>query len=213
VPKYPHHITHRGNYKQIVFEDKDDFILYAKLMAKYSKKYGLIFLSYALMPNHVHFIAIPENRDSLAKIFNITQMVYAQYSNEKRAVSGHLWGDRFYSCILDPAHLYRAIRYVERNAFRAGLVKKPWDWEWSSAQEHAGGKKSLIPLANISEFVEISNWKDYLCEEDDNKYIEELRKHTKSGRPAGEKDFTEKIELVLNRKILPQKRGRPLKNR
>ncbi len=213
MPEYPHHITHRGNYKQIIFKDEEDFIFYASLITKYSKKYGLMFLSYTLMPNHVHFIAIPENRDSLAKTFNVTQMTYAQRINEKRSVAGHLWGDRFYSCILDPSHLYRAVRYVERNAIRAGLTKKPWSWEWSSAREHVEGKKGLIPLVDIADFIEVADWKKYLYEEDDDKYIEELRKHTKSGRPTGETAFIEKLETLLNRKLLLKKRGRPKKNR
>ncbi|RKY34218.1 MAG: transposase, partial [Candidatus Omnitrophota bacterium] len=46
LPGYPHHITHRGNYKQVVFEQPDDYIFYSNLVKKYFSKYGLKILSY-----------------------------------------------------------------------------------------------------------------------------------------------------------------------
>lgn len=212
IPEYPHHITHRGNYQQVVFEEDEDYIFYSQLVKKYFPKYGLEILTYALMPNHVHFIIIPQEKDSLAKAFNITQMVYAQYVNEKKSTTGHLWSGRFYSCVLDPAHLYRAVRYVERNPVRAGLVKKPWEWPWSSGKDHVSGEKGIIPLADITKFIEVEDWKKYLSQEDE-KYNEELRKHTRTGKPIGDSSFIKKLEALLNIP-LSLKPGRPkLKNK
>jgi putative transposase len=197
VPEYPHHITHRGNYKQVIFEEESDYIFYSQLVEKYFQKNRLKILSYVLMPNHVHFILIPREKDSLARAFNVTQMVYAQYMNEKKSTTGHLWGNRYYSCVLDPAHLYRAIRYVERNPVRAGLVRKAWEWSWSSAKEHVTAMKGLISLADISEFIKVDDWKKYLSQ-DDEEYNEGLRKHTRTGKPIGEVHFLKQLEKILN---------------
>jgi putative transposase len=57
---------------------------------------------------------------------------------------GHLWQGRYYSCILDNAHLLAALRYVERNPVRASMVAKPWEWIWSSAREHLELEKQGI---------------------------------------------------------------------
>lgn len=165
------------------------------------------------MPNHVHFIVIPQAKDSLSKTFNVTQMTYAQYINEKRGNKGHLWGGRFYSCVLDPTHLYRAVRYVERNPVRARLVQRAWDWPWSSAKERLGSERGIISLGKLSEFVEINDWEKFLSEAEEDHYIDELRKCTRIGRPIGDSKFIKQLEDILQKPILPGKRGRPRKNR
>ena len=42
-----------------------------------------------------------------------------------RVRSGHLWQKRFFSCAMEESHLWSAIRYVELNPVRAGLVPAP----------------------------------------------------------------------------------------
>jgi hypothetical protein len=72
----------------------------------------------------------------VARVFNIVHMRYAHYINRQRRVRGHLWQGRFYSCLLDDKHLYRAIRYIERNPVRAKIAKEAGKYEWSSARDH-----------------------------------------------------------------------------
>lgn len=210
---FPHHITHRGNYRQKIFTEEKDFVNYLKLINKYTLQNALSILSYCLMPNHVHFIMVPNGGESLSKALNITQMVYAQYVNKKRKISGHLWQGRFYSCVLDENHLYTAVRYVERNPVRAKLVKNPWDWKWSSANQHAYNKKSdLIKLSDISNFIDVGNWKEFLNEAVDGDFLKEIRKNTRTGRPVGNTDFIKKLEKILKRRLSILQRGRPRKN-
>jgi putative transposase len=56
---YPHHITQRGNYKQAIFNDDEDFIVYKEWLDKYSKRYGLSIWAYCLMSNHIHILGVP----------------------------------------------------------------------------------------------------------------------------------------------------------
>ena len=130
---YPHHITQRGNNHRIVFNDDEDRKKYLSLVREYAQKYKISILCYCLMSNHVHFISIPHKEDSLAKTFNFAHMRYSQYFNKKTSSCGHLWQSRFYSCVLDEPHLIMAARYIERNPVRAKMVKKAWEWKWSSA--------------------------------------------------------------------------------
>ena len=108
----PHHITQRGNYRQVVFEEDSDYRQYLEWLKHYSNKYSLRIWAYCLMNNHVHFVAVPENEESMARAFNTLHMRYAQYSNAKRGDKGHLWQGRYYSTALDERHLYAAMRYV-----------------------------------------------------------------------------------------------------
>ena len=64
------------------------------------------------MSNQIHFIGIPYEENSLAKVFNTTHMRYSQYFNKKRGLRGHLWQGRFFSCILDEKHLIAVTRYM-----------------------------------------------------------------------------------------------------
>jgi putative transposase len=133
-----HHITQRGNYKQKIFEDDEDKKVYLEFISKYAEDYDLKIYAFCLMTNHVHFIGVPEKSDSLAFTFKYAHMRYSQYFNRKHRNNGHLWQGRFFSCPLGEKHLNQAVRYVERNPVRAGIVKYPWDYLWSSAGVHSG---------------------------------------------------------------------------
>jgi len=210
----PHHITQRGNYRQDVFLNADDRMRYLAWIKEYSLKYGISILAYCLMQNHVHFIAIPSKDDSLAKTFNAAHMRYSQYFNQKLRQRGHLWQGRFYSCILDEPHLILAVRYVERNPVRAGLVEKPWQWPWSSAAVHAGQKEpGLIELGDLFNIAGISydSWRGYLDVADKINFIQDIRKYTFTGRPLGRVAFIERLEEKFSRRLSALPIGRPNK--
>ena len=210
----PHHITQRGNYQQVVFLNPDDRRQYLAWIGEYSVKYGLCILAYCLMQNHVHFIAIPAESDSLAKTFNTAHMRYSQYFNKKLKQRGHLWQGRFYSCVLDEPHLILAARYIERNPVRAGLVEKPWQWPWSSAAAHTNKKESeLIEPGDLFRIIGMSygSWLRYIDSAEEAVFLENIRKHTFAGRPLGATAFIESLEEKFNRKLCALPIGRPKK--
>lgn len=211
----PHHITQRGNYQQDVFLNADDRRQYLAWIREYSTKYGLSILAYCLMQNHVHFIAIPKETDSLARVFNTAHMRYSQYFNRKLKQRGHLWQGRFYSCILDESHLMLAARYIERNPVRAGFVKKPWQWSWSSAVSHTNEKDiGLIELGDLFWIISMScgSWRKYIDSAEEENFLQTIRKHTFTGRPLGTKTFIEKLETKFGRRLCALPTGRPKKS-
>ncbi|OQB44189.1 MAG: Transposase IS200 like protein [Parcubacteria group bacterium ADurb.Bin159] len=213
VVDFPHHITQRGNYQQKTFQNKQDFIYYLNWFEKYRKRYLLLVLAYCLMPNHVHHIVIPQKEDSLAKMFNTTHMRYAQFFNKCHNIRGHLWQDRFYSCVLDEEHFYYAVKYVERNPVEAGLVNEPWQWRWSSAEAHIKGLKGKdqngITLVDIDQFLKVDNWKEYLEQPTKKEIVEKIEKHSSSGYPLGNKEFIERLEQIYQKKLVSRPQGRP----
>lgn len=208
-----HHITQRGNYRQKVFEKREDYIKYINWINEYSKKYGIQIQAYCLMNNHVHFIAIPNNKDSISKTFDYTHMRYSQYKNIEKKASGHLWQGRFYSCVLDERHEIEAMRYIERNPVRAKLVKKAWEWEWTSAGEHIGSSESHIQIIKDKESLIMNKkeWKEFLCEKDQDEFIKEIRQKTSTGRPLGDESFIEKLEKEFEKRLVALPWGRPKK--
>ncbi|MHC4455093.1 MAG: transposase, partial [Planctomycetota bacterium] len=209
VPDLPHHITQRGNYGQTVFENDDDRRFYLKWLHEYGQRYGTKFWAYCLMTNHIHYIAVPENQNSLAMTFNQTHMRYSQYTNKRHGRRGHLWQGRFYSCLLDDNHLYAAVRYVERNPVRARIVSRSEEYEWSSAHAHVFNENDQL-LSECCPLIEmIDDWSLYLSETDDEEWMEKFRILSRTGRPAGRESFIALIESMLNRSLKPKQPGRP----
>jgi putative transposase len=211
---YPHHVTQRGNYGQTVFLDDGDREKYLMWMQEYSNKFGTSLLVYSLMTNHVHFIGIPDREDSLAKTFSAAHMRYSQYFNKKMGAKGHLWQGRFYSCVLDDNHLMAAAKYIERNPVRAKLVKKPWEWKWSSASIHIGREcNRIIEVKDLFGIIDIKKeeWKIYIDSEDNEEDIKEIKRLTMVGRPLGEEQFIKDLEQKFGRRIIALPIGRPKK--
>ncbi len=206
---YPHHITQRGNYRQTVFNEAKDYAHYLELLVLYARRHDFQIWAYCLMPNHVHIVGVPGAEDSLSSVFRTVHMMYSQYFNHKANAVGHLWQGRYYSCALDERHAYAAVRYVELNPVRAGLVASAEDYPWSSAKSHVNRVADRV-LSGVS-FLDdrVSDWRAYLQETPDAEVQARLLKSTRTGRPCGEKDFVAKLEEKLGRRFVTLPPGRP----
>jgi putative transposase len=208
----PHHITQRGNYRQDVFDDDNDRSRYLVWIEEYSRKYGLSIIAYCLMTNHIHFIVIPRDENSLARTFNTAHMRYAQYRNKKIGITGHLWQGRFFSCFMDEKHLTLTARYIERNPVRAHMTKRPDTYIWSSAKDHVNNTHtSIIDTRELFKYVEIeqTQWKNFIEEPDNKEDISIIRKYTMTGRPLGSESFVNKLENMFGERLHALPVGRP----
>jgi len=211
VPDLPHHVTQRGNRRQDVFFDDHDRRRYLLLLLEYSQKHLLEIWAYCLMTNHVHFVAVPRAADSLAATFKPVDMRYTQHVNRRLHGTGHLWQGRFYSCPLDDEHLWEAVRYVERNPVRAGLVKRAERYPWSSAAVHIGRRKDPLVTGDLVTRGVVEDWSAWLRQADDEEVLKRLRMRTRTGRPAGDAAFVARLEDESGRFLAPRKGGRPRK--
>ena len=204
-PEVPHHITQRGVRRFNVFLDESDHRRYLDLLQHYSKKFGLGITSYCVMTNHVHIVGVPKLEDSIAKVFRDCHGVYASEFNKKYGKTGHVWQARPFSCALDEAHTWAAIRYVERNPVRAGMVARAEDYPWSSARARCGiTTDSLLEPLN-TELVG-RDWSGWLAENDQEREGH-VRARTFTGRPSGNDDFFKRIETIVGRQLAPGKPG------
>lgn len=211
LPGQLYHVTQRGNFRQKVFFDDQDRAMYLKYIQEKATMYHMDIYAYCLMDNHVHFIVKPIYEHSLAYVFRVTHQQYSLYLNKRLNQFGHRWQSRFYSCLLLGAHISKAIRYVERNPVRAGMVQKPWQYSWSSTRAHLGQSYKIITLADISSYVCVSSWKEYLSQEEDQEDINNLRKGTFQGKAFGSKEDIEEVEERTGIKLSIVNKGRPRK--
>jgi putative transposase len=196
APGVAHHITQRGTARQLVFLTRADRLVYLELLREKAAQAGVSILSYCLMPNHVHLIAVPAGEDSLAILLRRVHGRYAQYFNARKLRQGHLWQNRFYSCPLGPSHLWMALRYVELNPVRARMVAEPTAFEWSSAQAHCGGidRHRLLDTRLWEEAGGAVGWRMLLDEPVSDEEAMGLRKATHAGQPIGDEEFRRLME-------------------
>jgi putative transposase len=164
------------------------------------------------MSNHVHFVAVPSETDSLARCFSEAHVRYTRRINNRKGWRGHLWQSRFGSSVLDENHLIAAVRYVERNPVRAGIVKEAWEYLWSSAAFHTGTvqEAGIISSDNMLQEM-IGDWKAYLMEKDANDFVECVRQESFVNRPLGDATFIKVLEEQFRLRLSRGKAGRPPK--
>lgn len=211
IPGVAHHVTQRGNRQEDVFFSDADRQRYLYLLGEYSALHELQILAYCLMPNHVHLVAVPETPASLSGALRPVHLRYAQHINWSRDLSGVLWQGRFYSCPMDDRHFWSAVRYVEQNPVRAGLVEHAWDYPWSSAAGHCGFRKDPLLSGDLELADNIGDWQAWLGEPEVETTLTKLRRSTATGRPAGNDSFINRLEKLLGRTLRPKKGGRPRK--
>ena len=207
MPDVPHHITQRGIRRSNVFLDESDRQTYLKLFVENSRRFRLRVLAYCLMTNHVHFVAVPGQKSSIWKTFHRCHSIYAPIFNKKYGFSGHLWQGRPFSCVLDEAHQWAAIRYVELNPVRAGLVGCAEDYRWSSAKAHCSLHDDPLVDLEWPPSGRISDWSGWLRDGEENVTVNLIRESTFTGQPCGGSDFIKLIGGCLQRDLGRKKPG------
>lgn len=206
VPGYPHHITQRGVRRMTTFFSADDYQFYLNLVSHYKEDAGVSVWAYCLMPNHVHFVVVPKESDSLSRLFRQVHRNYTRIINLRKKCTGHLWQERFHSFVMDEDYLLATVRYVERNPVKAKLCVSPEQWQWSSAGAHiVGCDDTVVTVGPMLERV--SNWRSYLRTEESEKNLASIRRFSSSGRPAGEEGFVDKLEKLTERVLKPRRPG------
>jgi putative transposase len=142
--EYPgavYHITSRGNARKKIFGDDQDREVFLFVLDTVVTRYNWLCHAYCLMDNHYHLMV--ETPDAGLSI-GMRQLngVYTQKYNRRRHQTGHLLEGRFKAILVErESYLLELCRYVVLNPVRAGMVKEPGAWKWSSYQATAGPRK------------------------------------------------------------------------
>ena len=135
------HVTIRCNNKNFYFQEDEDFTEYLQILEKAREKYGFKLHAYCLTSNHVHLLLSTPTEDNLSMLMQYINGQYAKNYNRRHKKTGHFWGGRFYSTIIESeSQLLNTIFYIELNMTRNGATKHPKDWKWSSYSQHSTGK-------------------------------------------------------------------------
>ncbi len=140
-----YHVITRGNRKQVIFLDEKDFKQFLTYLLNCKNRFSFRLYAYALMQNHLHLL-IEVGEVPLSRTMQTLLFAYASYFNRRYGEVGHLFQGRYKAILCDKdAYLKELVRYIHLNPVRAGLVKRPEDYEWGSHLSYLGkGGKGLI---------------------------------------------------------------------
>jgi putative transposase len=213
-PGVPYHVTQRGSRRGAVFFNDHDRSAYLDRLRQCTQRAGVEVLAYCLMGNHVHLVAVPAARHSLERALRPLHARHAQRINRLHNWKGHVWQGRYFAAALDDRYMWAAIRYVELNPVRAGLVTIAHEYAWSSAASHCGLRADSILTTELhwKRILEgVANWSTWLLERHDQPTMDTLRRNTKCGVPCGSDTFVESMEREAGVQLRYRPPGRPRK--
>jgi len=139
-----YHVIARGNQGQTTFREDEDYKLYLKFLFEYKDYFDFLLHAYVLMPNHIHLL-IEMGEINLSKLMHRLQFRYTRNFNLKYRTWGHLFQGRYKAILCDKDRYFIELSaYIHLNPVRAGLVKEPANYPWSSYPSYLGRDKPLI---------------------------------------------------------------------
>ncbi len=219
VAGFPQHIIQRGHNRSDCFFQDDDYHQYLDFLSAAVEKFDCQVHAYVLMPNHIHLLATGETNGALASLMQSVGRQYVGYVNQTYMRSGTLWEGRFRSALIESERYFLACcRYIELNPVRAGMVREPGDYAWSSYRHHTA-KRRLRWIEDHDAYRELGRnnkvravaYRDWVAQGVDDAELQAIRDHTNKGRVLGSADFQAQISAILDRPVGIVPRGRPRK--
>jgi len=152
-----YHILLRGNGKKDIFHENRDFSAFISILKKDKDACGIKIFHYVLMSNHIHLILQAEEGAGLSQYIKKITVKYVNYYRKKYGGVGHFFQDRFKSILIENGiYLLESGRYAELNPVKAGIVKEPGDYKWSSHAYYASGEYNSL-ISPDPEYLGLSN--------------------------------------------------------
>jgi putative transposase len=141
----PLHVIQRGHDRQQCFFVDHDFHAYRDWLHEQALSVECSVHAYVLMSNHVHLLLSVPDAPRLAAMMKGVAQAYAQYLNTRQRTSGTVWDGRYKSCLVQTeGYFLMCQRYIELNPVRAGMVRFPGNYKWSSYRANAEGRHDAL---------------------------------------------------------------------
>ena len=213
------HVIQRGNNKEAIFFEEEDYVKYKTILNAAAIKQGVKIHAYVLMTNHIHLLATAESTNGISLMMQQTGRYYVPYINFKYKRTGTLWEGRFKSSLVsDDLYILSCMRYIEMNPVRAYMVKAPQEYIWSSYHSNVRGAYDSLITEHVS-YLGLDNnrkqqqesYRDLFLEHINEKILNDIRNCAQTGTPLGNSKFRKQIEKKLKMKVGYNTRGRPFK--
>jgi putative transposase len=158
-----YHVVNRGNDCRVIFPQDADYQHFMDLLDRGREHGDVTILGFCGMPTHFHLLLQPETDDALSTYMHwVTgRYAYDRRVNDQTLGQGHVFQRRYWARRMrGEMDFLVALRYVEANALRRGLVDRAQDWMWGSLAERRQESPMLIspcPVALPTEWEAIVN--------------------------------------------------------
>lgn len=217
VPRVPQHVIQRGNNRSVLFAADSDFRFYGDCLREACERYGCEVHAYAFMTNHSHLVMTPSSPGAISRVMQAVGRRYVQRFNTTYRRTGTLWEGRYRATLIESeSYLLACYRYVELNPVRAGLVRDPKDYRWSSHRANAFGARDAVVMPHESyqnlgrdSKTRLTAYRALFAVPLDQPTIDVIRDATNRGWALGSKRFRDEIAALEKRRVEPGIRGRP----
>ena len=210
-----YHVFNRAAGRATIFEKDADYEAFERVLEEAHQRFGTRMLCYCVMPNHWHLVLWPRRDDELSETLRWLTVTHTQrrHANRRTSGTGPLYQGRFKSFpVQSDHHFLRVCRYVERNALRAGLVKRAEDWRWCSLwrrQQAKADDGGLLLSPAQWPVPPPRNWVATVNAAESGEELEALRKSVQRGAPFGHAKWQERTASRLGLESSLRPRGRP----
>ena len=178
--------------------EENDFLKYLDFLRDYKDRYGFSIYAYVLMSTHVHLL-IEMGQVPLSKILQGVNQRFTMYFNRRYGTVGHLFQGRYRAILCDrDTYLFGLVKYLHGNPVRAGMVRQPEEYRWSSHRDYVGLNKNGIVdtellLGMFSEDLKTARklYREYMRKEE--RTQKEDFYQTVDQRVLGDEVFVEKV--------------------
>lgn len=214
IGNHCYHVINRANARLPIFFEEEDYILFENVLEEAQEKFSMRILAYCLMPNHFHLVLYPRNDGDMGRFMQWLTLTHTQRWHQANNTkgSGHLYQGRYKSFLIqDDRHLLSVIRYVERNALRAKLVKKAENWGFCSLARRLSDDKKRNEVLSAWPIEEPKDYLSFVNTHQSKEEEERIRASVVRGKPFGEDMWTLKMIKKFRLETTVRATGRPKK--
>ncbi len=203
-----YHVILRGNAGHDIFFNKKDREQFFILLQEGIERYKHRIHAYCLMTNHLHLV-IQVGEIPLYRIMQNIAFRYATYINRRKRQVGHLFQGRYKALLIDAdSYLLELVRYIHNNPVRAGIVKTPEEYSWSSHNVYSGRTSVSWLTTNwvLSQFADsrtqaVGLYREYILSGINEVHRKEFYQGNIEGRMLGDDRFAEEAYVMASQKI------------
>jgi len=208
------HVLNRGVGRMRLFNTDRDYEAFEEILFKTLGSCPMRICSYCLMPNHWHLVLWPEQDGDLASFMQKLSVTHVRNWQEhrRRVGMGHVYQGRYKSFPIETDDcFYQVVRYVERNALRANLVKTADAWRWSSLWRREHGTTDDRRLLSGWPLPRSRKWCEFANQPQTEAEVRAILQAMKLNQPFGTEALTRKTATQLGLESTLRQRGRPKK--
>jgi len=227
-----YHVLNRSNGRLPLFERDGDYASFLTALAEAHERTAMRTIGYCVMPNHWHLLLWPRGDGDLSDFMRWLTVTHTQrwHAAHGTTGSGHVYQGRFKSFPVQSRRVGReqqamgwlaggnpvlsVLRYVERNALRAGLVRRVEAWRWGSLSQRLAGvgvDENRPPLIDPPGGLPM-DWVALVNRPQTDEELAAMDRSIQRGSPLGGQAWIGRTATELGLESTLRPRGRPRKN-